>query len=34
MLNCCYGGEMRTPESIHKELVQLIQKIIDGGEQE
>ena len=34
MLNCCYGDEMRTPESIHKELVQLIQKIIDGGEQE
>lgn len=27
MLNCCYGEEMRTPESIHKELVRLIGEI-------
>lgn len=27
MLNCCYGTEMRTPESIHKELVHMIEEI-------
>ncbi|MCR5718302.1 MAG: deoxynucleoside kinase [Oscillospiraceae bacterium] len=33
MLNCCYDGELRTPESIHKELVRMIGNIINGGEQ-
>lgn len=32
MLDCCYGGEMRPPISIHRDLVRLIEELRQGDQ--